>query len=90
MSGGIQSLLSASLDEGHNHDPIVSGWSKVDTVYYMDGPMSDALHRLASDLAGIEYFYTEGDPHNRRAEGYIDRAQNAAISFPTSRTGPRA
>jgi hypothetical protein len=55
-------------------------WSKA-SVYWFDAPMPKNVRETGNADASVDYFNSEGTPHNPAGEGFIDRDAKIAISF---------
>jgi len=55
-------------------------WSDA-TVYWFDAPMPPEIREAGLANPALEYFASDGTPHNPPDEGFIDRPAKIAISF---------
>ena len=83
----VQPIVAAAQQLGHQIMTIAR-WSQA-LVVHMRDPLTDE-HRAAlkARFPSLEYFSTEGSPHNPPDEGFIDRDAGAAISFPRDEARP--
>ncbi len=78
MSAAVLSLVDMARER---HLVADNGeWSDV-TVYWFDAPMPLEIREAGSANPALEYFTSDGTPHNPSDEGFIDRPAKTAISF---------
>jgi hypothetical protein len=81
-STAIDAAISLVEAEGSTVRDILTGWTKIREVVYINEPMTDALRsRLAADPR-LRYWVTKSTPHNKREEGFTDDTEKVSISFP--------
>ena len=78
MSVAIQSLVSLANEAGLTSTD--GSWSKA-FVYWFDAPMPLEVRVAGLDEASIEHFDIEQTPHMPAGEGFIDHADQTAITF---------
>ena len=74
---GIQGLLSLAKEHGLSGS--LGEWSRRD-VWWFDESMPAEIRAAGERDTSLEYFSTEGTPHNRADEGFLDQ-HRLAISF---------
>jgi len=78
MSGPVPQLVALAqrrdlvAEEGQ--------WSEA-FVYWFDALMPPDVREVGSADQALEYFSSDGTPHNPAGEGFVDRAAKTAISF---------
>lgn len=78
MSSAIRELVVRSESLGLVADQ--SEWSEA-FVYWFDALMPSDVRTLGSANPTLDYFNSDGTPHNPAGEGFIDRNTKTAISF---------
>ena len=74
---GIQGLVSLAKEHGLSGS--FGEWSKRD-VWWFEESMPVEVRAAGQKDTSLEYFSTEGTPHNRADEGFLDK-HRLAISF---------
>ncbi len=78
MSEAILKLVG--LARGSDLEPQEGEWTKA-FVYWFDALMPDDVRAAGGADPTLDYFDSEGTPHNPAGEGFIDRDAKIAISF---------
>jgi hypothetical protein len=55
-------------------------WTEA-SVFWFEGFMPDEVRRAGTADSSLEYFDSDGTPHNPAGEGFIDRSAKTALSF---------
>lgn len=79
----IDHAIALAIDSGNSVKDIVEGWSKIDQVIYMSGPLTnDVRLHIESAEPSLRYWSSEKTPHNKAEEGFICDEYKVAITFP--------
>ena len=78
---GIQDLVSLAKEHGLSGS--FGQWSKRD-VWWFDETMPAQVRAAGESDTSLEYFSTDGTPHDRADEGFLDQ-DRLAISFASAK-----
>lgn len=81
QSKSIEKIVHFALENGNEILEISEGWTKVNQVVHMRGPLSKEVHEFAA-REGLRHWTTDQTPHNRGEQGFTDDTEKVAISFP--------
>lgn len=82
LSTAINRVVEIVGSEG-NQVKVVSGDWKPRQVVFMSEPLSsEAKKRITAELPQLVSYREERTPHNPADEGFVDREEDVAISFP--------
>jgi hypothetical protein len=78
MSEAVVRLVRLTREAGLSSQE--DQWSEA-FVYWFDGLMPREVRAAGEADPSLEYFESDGTPHDRVGEGFIDREAKTAISF---------
>ncbi|MEG8222022.1 hypothetical protein OSJ57_15535 [Sphingomonas sp. HH69] len=78
MSESVLKLVA--LTQTTSLEPETGDWTKA-SVFWFDGLMSHSVRVAGEADRALDYFSSDGTPHDPPGEGFIDRDAQSAISF---------
>ncbi|WP_395612579.1 hypothetical protein [Allosphingosinicella sp.] len=78
MTGAVLKLVHMARESGLSSED--GEWSEA-FVYWFDALMPENVRAAGNADPSVDYFDSEGTPHNPAGEGFIDRGAKTAISF---------
>lgn len=79
MSDAIQRLVRLAENVGTKAE--FADWSEA-SVFWFEGFVPNEVRRAGAADASLEFFDSDGTPHNPAGERFIDRGSKTALSFP--------
>lgn len=70
-----------ALAEAQGLSGTLTEWSEAN-VWWFEAPMPAVVRAAGAADQTLDAISTDGDPHNRADDGFIDRQASLAISFP--------
>lgn len=79
----IDRAVQIATGTGNSVREITEGWSKVQQVVHMAGPLTiDVKHDIQRQIPSLRYWSAERTPHNPAEEGFICDEYQVGMSFP--------